>query len=390
MSGFNKKKYRVAIIGGGITGCCLAFELARRNVKDIVVIERGYIASGATGRCGAGFRHSWGTPLNAHLAIDSIDILLNINSYTGYDKECSVLQAGYLLPAYTEGELNTFLGNLELQHSLGVRSQVLETSQIKDVLPIINTKGMLGAAWNHDDGTADPFHCCLAFAYGARRLGVEIATYTTVERVMETDGRIMGLSTDHGDIECETVYNCANSWAPLLAAQVEDEIPIKNERHQAFVTEPVAPLGKDGQILPMIMSFSRSNWVKQTPHGSLLMGMDEKPEHSYNSNVSWDFLEAVARLNTSMLPILRKLRIVRQWAGFYDISPDHSAIVDFSEHARGLVHICGQSGHGFMIAPRIAIMVARHYCGEADSLRIENFSLQRYITGELLNEPLCV
>ena len=385
-----KKAYDTIIVGGGIVGCSIAFELAKRGVKDILLIERGYLASGATGRCGAGIRQQWGSKLNATLAVESTHIFENLESYTGYNYSCGLNQAGYLLIACTPKEWDQFQINLDVQHELGVESHVVDLEKdVYNYVHFINTDGIYGATFCQKDGHADPFHCTFAYAQGAKRMGVEILTYTTVESLIAEQGKIKGVHTSKGDFEASRVINCANGWAPGLAAQVGDEIPVFPERHQALVTEPVAPMGPNGPM-PMVMSFHRRFYVQQSPHGSFIMGIAEDEPISFNYRSSWQFLEECCSIITNILPALRGLRVVRQWAGLYDMSPDHCPIIDFSKNAEGLLNICGFSGHGFMIAPRVAILVANALCQQEDAIDIHMFSADRYRTGDILIEPSVV
>ena len=386
-----KKAYDVIIIGGGIVGCAVAFELAKRGRSDILLIDKEYLSSGATGRCGAGIRQQWGSLLNATLAVESTHIFETLEEYTGYNRSCGLNQSGYLLLAYTEKEWAQFQENLAVQHSLGVDSFAVDLEQeVYKYVPHINTAGLYGATFCQKDGHADPFHCTFAYAQGAKRMGVDILTYTHEDQLLAENGKIKGVLTDQGEFTANTVVNCTGGWAPGLAAQVGDEIPVYPERHQIMVTEPVAPLGADGKYMPMVMSFSRKFYVQQTPHGSLIMGIAETEPVSFNINSSWQFLENCSRILTDSLPALKALRVVRQWAGHYDVSPDRSPVIDFSAHAEGLVTICGFSGHGFMVAPRTAILVANALCGEEDSIDIKQFACERFQSGQLLLEPSVV
>lgn len=216
-------------------------------------------------------------------------------------------------------------------------------------------------------------------------MGVEIATYTTVTGFTTAGGRITGVQTDKGYVECKTVINCANTRAPELAKMVGEDIPVYAERHQALVTEPVAPL-----MDCMVMSFHRSYYVQQTPHGSFVMGIGPKEEPSHNFNSSWQFLEKNCATICEALPVLRKLKVVRQWAGQYDLSPDRNPVIDEAKEAQGFYSVCGFSGHGFMVAPRVAILVANHLADMEDTMDIKMFSAKRYETGELLLEPSVV
>jgi sarcosine oxidase subunit beta len=139
------------------------------------------------------------------------------------------------------------------------------------------------------------------------------------------------------------------------------------------------------------MSFHRHFYVQQTPHGSVIMGIGDPAETvSFNIRSSWQYLEFNAHLVTQTLPAFRNLRVVRQWAGMYDMSPDRNPIINEAKEATGFITIAGFSGHGFMVAPRTAILVANHLTGQEDSLDIKRFSADRYRTGELLLEPSVV
>ncbi len=380
-----KKGYDVIIIGGGIVGCATAFELAKRGVTNILLIEKGYLTSGATGRCGAGIRQQWGSELNARLSLESTEIFEHLEEYTGYGGDCGLHQGGYLLVAYTEKEWTQFQENLAVQHRLGISSKALDPKEAREIVPFLNTEGVYGATFCEKDGHANPFHCTLAYAQGAQRMGVEIATYTRVTGLLTQNGKISGVQTDQGTVEASTVINCAGTRAPEIAAMVGDAIPVVPERHQALVTEPVAPL-----LDCMVMSFQRSYYVQQTPHGSFVMGIGPHEASSHNFHSSWQFLERCCATICEALPPLRHLRVVRQWAGQYDLSPDRNPVIQPSCQAEGLVTVCGFSGHGFMVAPRVAILLANALTGQNDSLDIRRFRTERFQTGQLLLEPSVV
>jgi len=381
-----KKSYDIVIIGGGIIGCSIAFELAKRGRSDVLVIERKYLTSGSTGRCGAGIRQQWGSQLNATLAFESTNIFENLEEYTGYNGDCGLNQNGYLLLAYTEKEWEQFHKNLEVQHSIGIDSYAVELDGIKEIVPHINIDGLYGATFCAKDGHADPFHCTMAYAKGAKRMGVDIETYTTVTNVIVKSGNVYMVETSKGDVRANIVINCTGGYAAEVAGLVGDDLPIYPERHQILITEPVA------QILnPMVMSFHRHFYVQQTPHGSVIMGIGDPTETvSTNIDPTWQFLEHCAHLITQTLPALRNLRVVRHWAGLYDMSPDRNPIINHAKTAQGFYTIAGMSGHGFMIAPRLAILLANHLTGQDDTLDINLFSAERYEKGELLLEPSVV
>jgi len=245
---------------------------------------------------------------------------------------------------------------------------------------------MFGACFCAKDGHADPFHCTYAYAKGAEKMGVDIQTYTSVTGFIVENGRISTVQTNKGDVQAKTVINCTGGHAASVAALVGEKLPIFPERHQILITEPV-----DHIMDPMVMSFHRHFYVQQTPHGSVIMGIGDPAEPvSFNIKSSWQYLEYNSWLVTQTLPVFRNLRVVRQWAGLYDMSPDRSPIISAAESAEGFYTIAGFSGHGFMIAPRTAILVANHLTGQEDSIDIRRFSAERFSTGDLLVEPSVV
>lgn len=381
-----KKAYDIAIIGGGITGCALAFELAKRGRKDILVVEREYLTSGATGRCGAGIRQQWGTELNATLARDSIRIFEHLEDYTDYGVSCGLNQGGYLIVAYTEGEWKQFQKNVELQRRLDIPVKVLDANGAKEIVPHLNTEGLYGATFCGTDGHADPFHCTFAYAKAAERLGVEFATYTEVTGLKTAGSKIAGIETNKGYVEAGIVINAAGGDAGTIAKMAGVDVPISPERHQILITEPVNHIQD-----PMVISFHYHFYCQQTPHGSFIMGVGDPTEPiSFNIKSSWKFLEDCAAQVTHALPLLKKLRIVRQWGGLYDMSPDRNPIIDEMEGVSGLYMVAGFSGHGFMVAPKTAIIIAQKLTGEKPDIDVNLFSAKRYKTGELLREPSVV
>ncbi|MCR5005151.1 MAG: FAD-binding oxidoreductase [Clostridiales bacterium] len=380
-----KKGYDIVIIGGGIIGCSIAFELSKRGVKDILLVEKRFLTAGATGRCGAGIRQQWGAELNASIALESTHILEHLEEYTGYDHSIELHQGGYLLVAYTDKEWAQFQKNLEVQHKLGIESVGLTPRECLDIVPYLNLDGVVGGTFCQKDGHANPFHSTQAYAKGAMRQGVDIETFCEVTGFRTSNGAITAVETTKGVVETKMVINCANTRAPELAAMVGDDIPVYSERHQALVTEPVEPL-----IDCMVMSFSRSYYVQQTPHGSFVMGIGPKEEPSHNFHSSWQFLEQNCAIMCEALPILRKLNVVRQWAGQYDMSPDRHPVIDEADTCKNFYSVCGFSGHGFMVAPRIAILMANYLTGQKDSIDITKFSKKRFATGDILVEPSVV
>lgn len=381
-----KKSAEVVIIGGGISGVSIAYNLAKKGVKDIVLIEKGFLASGSTGRCGAGMRSQWGTPMNCILARESINFYENINEELGYERDCEFKQGGYLLLATTDKEVNQFKKNIEIQNSLNIPSRLITTEEAKEIVPYLNTDGIIAGAFCQKDGHANPFQVVQAFADAAKRLGVEINTFTEVKGIKVEKGKIIGVETNKGDISTSMVVNAAGGYAQVIAEMCGIKIPNYAERHQILVTEPVNPI-----LGPMVMSFSLNIYIQQTPHGSIIAGYGDLDEpRSFRTDSSWEFAEVMAKKITDLLPLLKDLRVVRQWAGLYELTPDRQPIMGGHPDVEGYYMATGFSGHGFMLGPVTGRLMAEYILGEETFIDISKLDAGRFERGELVWEPSVV
>ena len=380
------KTASVVIIGGGISGCAIAYTLAKKGVKDIVVIERDYLSSGATGRCGAGVRMQWGTEMNCKLAKYSIEFFERANEELDYEYDIEFKQGGYLIVASTEKEVNQFKKNIALQNSLGIPSRLLTPKEAKEIVPHMDETKIIAATFNPKDGHLNPFHTTQAYANAAVRLGVEIMKYTTVTGIKVENGKVVGVQTDKGYISTPVVVNAAGGYSQLIAKMVGIDLPVYSERHQILVTEPVAPMQG-----PMFMSFSLNIYCQQTPHGSFIMGRGDANEpRDLRITSSWHFMEEMAKTCTELLPPLKELRVVRQWSGLYNISPDRQPIYGPVKEVEGFYLACGFSGHGFMFGPVTGVVIAESILGETPTIPVHMLDKDRFERGELLLEPSVV
>ncbi len=379
----------VVVIGGGVNGVAIAYELAKRGCTDVCVLERDYLASGATGRCGAGVRQQWGTEMNLRMSIASVKKFETMNEDLEYEGDIEFKQGGYLLLAYTPAGWAQFQKNVSLQRSFGLGVRLCTPEEAREIVPHLNTEGLLGATFNQTDGHCNPFHVTDAYAEAARRLGVKIYTNTEVleiSRGKAGEGRIEGVKTTRGYIATPVVVNAAGGWSKGIAAMAGVDIPTYSERHQILVTEPVAPMQG-----PMVMSFHHHIYCQQTPHGSFIMGLGDATEQpGYSSRSTWQFVEEMAQKITWLLPPLKGIRVVRQWAGLYNMTPDRTPILGAGAEVPGFFMAVGFSGHGFMLAPMTGVLLAESILGLPASLPIEKMDLGRFARGELFDEPSVV
>ncbi|MEW5865898.1 MAG: FAD-binding oxidoreductase [Bacillota bacterium] len=373
------------VIGGGVVGASIAYHLAKRGFGRVVLVERSYLASGSTGRCGAGVRQQWGTKLNCLLSRESVRMFERMDDELGHDHSIEFKQGGYLLLAYTDREMNQFIKNVELERSLGVPVDLLTPAEAKAIVPMLNASDVLCATYCPTDGHANPFHVTYAYAGAARRLGAEILTFTEVRGIAVEGGKVTKVICDKGTLDTRVVVNAAGPYSGGVASMAGLDIPFWAERHQILVTEPVEPV-----LRPMVMSFSRRVYCQQTPHGSFVMGMGDPSEpRGFSLESSWKFLVEMAREITRILPPVGELSVVRQWAGLYDMTPDAHPILGATP-VEGFYLACGFSGHGFMLAPVTGQLLSEIICGEEPSIDITGLDLGRFERRELVVEPSVV
>jgi sarcosine oxidase subunit beta len=383
-----KTKASVVVIGGGVIGAATAYELALRGWKDIVLVEKNTLFSGATARCGAGVRQQWGTEMNLRLSIGSVKRYETLAEELDYSHGIEFSQTGYFMPVYSERQMQQFEKNVSLQRKFGLDVQFLPPEECRNIVPIISLEGLLGATYYEKDGYLSPFHTTAAYAEAAMRKGVCIEKNTEVLGFTMEKNTIRSVATNRGEISCDYVVNAAGGWSQEIAKMVNVALPLYSERHQILVTEPIEPLFR-----PMVMSFTHGFYTQQEPNGAILMGVGDPNEpKGYNMDHSYHFLQTVAALVTSVLPAVGKARVVRQWSGLYNISPDKAPILGLPKEVTNMYLAVGFSGHGFMVAPMVSEMIAQMMTNEKLSIPEAKTQLDigRYDRGELIVEPSVV
>jgi len=377
------KTVDIIIIGGGIVGSSLAYELNKRGITDVAIIEKSYLSSGSTGRCGAGVRQQWGLEMNCRLAKGSIDIFENLAEELDYDIEFR--QGGYLVMAHDEKQVEQFEKNIELQNSLNIPSRFIDREEAREICPPINTDAFIKATYCPTDGHANPFKTNFAYARAAERLGTKIYKYTEVKDIIVENGQVTGVKTDRGDISSNIVVNASGPWSKQTAEMAGIDIPTYSERHQCLASEPIERL-----FDTMVISFQSGIYLQQVPHGNFVMGIGEVEEPNHKTESTWQWLEYFTRELLNVLPSFKDLRIVRQWGGSYNRTPDAAPILGEHSKVKGFYNSVGYSGHGFMIGPMAAVCLSQTIAGEKTTVDIAPLSADRFDKGEYVIEPSVV
>ena len=371
---------RVIIIGAGISGMSIAYHLAKKGVKDIRVIDKGYFTSGATGRCGAGVRSQWATPINCLLAKKSIEFFEKANEILEYDKDVEFKQEGYLILATTQEEDQQFKSNVKLQNSLGIPSVYLSKEEALKIVPHLNPESFISASFCHKDGHLNPFKMTEAFMRAAKKLGVTFGYYEEVLDIIVEKNIIKGVKTIKHDYLCDIVINAAGGYSKEIGLMAGIDIPVYSENHEILATEPIDKIQG-----PMVMSFSKNIYCQQLPHGAFLMGRsDPNVVKGHQTNSTWQFLDEIANTIDDIMPKLGDLKIVRQWGGSYNMSYDRQPIISKVESLEGFYIACGFSGHGFMLAPMTGLLLSEIILNEPTTLDVSSLDLKRFKDFETL------
>ncbi|MEW6434791.1 MAG: FAD-dependent oxidoreductase [Myxococcota bacterium] len=377
-------KAEIVIIGGGIMGLALAWNLAERGERDIVVLDKGYLCAGASGRNGGGIRAQWGTPTLITLARRSIELMKRFARDMGIN--VWFRQGGYLFLAKSDAVVARIERSAKLHHQHGVPTEILTASAAREVVPHLNLDGVKAAAWNPKDAVIFPWPFVWGYAQQATKLGVKVETFTKVQGFEQSQGRITRVVTDRGDIACDRVVLAAGAWSPQVAKLAGVHLPNEPHRHEICSTEPLKPF-----LGPLVSVLDSGLYFSQSMRGELVGGMgDPKEPPGMNLGSTARFLARYSRALTELIPQAGRVKVLRQWSGPYDVTPDNSPILGPTPGVSNLLQMSGFVGHGFMMAPAVAErMAAWMATGESDEL-FERFTLSRFAEGRMEREDMII
>ena len=377
-----KRSAEVVIVGGGVNGCSIAYQLARKGVRDVVIVEKDQVCSAASCRCPGGFRHQWGTEADILLMAASIKMFAGLQDELEYPQDLEIRQIGYMFLLYTEDEVEQYRRNIQLQRSLGIPVDLLTPQEARGIAPPLNTDGLLAAAFCPWDGRANPWLVTHAYAWAARRLGVEIYTGTRVVGLATDDGKVKSVITDKGVIETSRVVCVAGVHSPEIARMAGiDNLPIRPSLREVLITERVARA-------PCPALMSQYVGYFQTAHGDVLPGLRPPEIETFDMHNTRDFLVRTASAFVKVAPVLGPIRVLRSWAGSYDMTPDAHPIVGPMPGTEGFYVAAGFSGHGFMMAPVVGKVMAEIVVGEPTSVDITALEPQRFERGGHVAEKM--
>ena len=390
---------QIVVVGAGIMGLSIAYHLARLGVTDVTVLDKSYLCGGASGRNGGGIRAQWASEANIRLMQESIRICKDFASE--FKINVWLRQGGYLFLARTEERRRALEASSKLQNECGLGTRVLSPKEAQKLVPELSTDGLVAATYNPDDGVVFPWPFVWGFAQAARKLGVEISTFTDVLGIDAPNGRIEAIHVrkvapgtrggtvrggERATIRTTKIVNAAGAWSPEIARMLGVELPNKPHRHEICSTEPLKPWLK-----PLVADLTSGLYFSQSTRGEIVggIGQDRVPE-GLDQNSSFSFLGLYARALVQTCPILGKVKVLRQWSGCYDLTPDANPIVGGVDDVENFFQASGFMGHGFMMAPVMGKLIAEHVAKGTSSDMFDRWNLRRFKEGKLLSESMII
>ena len=344
-----KKSYDVVIVGGGGHGLATAYYLATRHgITNVAVLERSYIGGGNSGRNTTVIRANYGIPEAVRFYQHSIDLYAGLEEETG--RSLMHQRKGLLWIAHSEAGVEAERARAEVNTAFGANTEFVEPAEIKQICPQIDLSGggewpVRGASYHRDGATARHDRVVWAYAEGAMQRGVHVHQRVAVTGLLKQGDRVVGVETDAGPIAAGTVVSAVGGHVTTLASMAGLRLPIRTHPLQAFVTNHY-----QRQFDPIVASADLLFYASQTARGEILMGAEIDRQPSYSYRAGHPFVKNCAFRAMTLLPFLRDLKILRQWTGVCDMSPDYSPILG-ETGVDGLLITTGWGTWGFKAIP---------------------------------------
>jgi sarcosine oxidase subunit beta len=381
---FLKDRYDVVIIGAGVHGLAAAYYLGKRGVTNVAVLDKGYLGSGNSGRNTAIIRANYRTPEGIPFYHESVRLYEGLSQELGYNVLFS--QQGHLTLAHTDSAVDGLRVRAEANALLGVDSRLISPDEIKRLVPAIDISASahqpIRAALYHPPGGIIRHDAVVwGYARGADHMGIEIHPHTEVQGIQTENGQVTAVQTNRGQIKTGTVLNVSSGWCSTIARMVGVNLPIVSHPLQACVTEPLKPF-----LDKVIVSSNLHVYVNQTDRGELVLGAEIDPYSSYSSASTLPTLEMIAAHTLELFPALTEVRVLRQWAGVCDMTPDYSPIMGEVPEVRGFLVDVGWGTYGFKAGPVSGKTMAELIATGKTPDLIKPFALSRFYEDRLVGE----
>ncbi|WP_432887130.1 NAD(P)/FAD-dependent oxidoreductase [Kribbella sp. CA-245084] len=363
----------MVIVGGGVMGTSIAFHLAEAGVERVLLLEKDQLGSGSTCKAAGGVRANFSDSVNIALGARSLEAFARFGERPG--QEIDLHRVGYLFLLETGEQVEQFRESTQLQNTLGQPTRMISVDEAVALAPIVAPDGLVGACFSPTGGHCTPESVVLGYATAARRLGATLLTGCEVVGIDAVGNHLTAVRTSLGTVRTGTVICAAGAWSEGLAASVGVELPVTPLRRQIVVTEAIPDLPAG---LPMTIDFGSTFYFHREGPG-LLVGLsdpDEEPGFSVNRTDTWipRLTEVMARRAPSLLDV----GLTGGWAGLYEITPDHNALIGEADHVSRFLYATGFSGHGFLQGPAVGEVIRDLYLGRKPFVDISPLDARRF------------
>lgn len=366
------ERAEVVVVGGGAIGTSIAFHLAEAGV-DVCLLERNELASGSTSRAAGGVRAQFSDPLNMAIGLRSIEAFTRFAERPG--GEIDLAQVGYLFLLDREEDVGAFEQSVALQNELGVPSRFVSLEEVAELCPLAGLEGVLAATYCPLDGHASPEAVVHGYATGARRHGATVLTGCAVTEIDRSGGEIHAVTTNLGSFRTGVVVCAAGVWSPALARLVDVELPVQPIVREVGFTAPVEGLPAR---IPLTVDFSTGFYFHREGPG-LLFGMADRDQPAgFDEPTDPAWLERVIEVAARRLPRLLGMGIAGGWKGYYEVTPDHNALVGEAAEVPRFLYATGFSGHGFLQGPAVGEIVRDLVLGREPFVDVSPLSAERF------------
>jgi len=373
----------VVVIGGGAIGTSIAFHLAEAGVPDVVLLERDELGQGSTCKAAGGVRAQFSDRINIELGARSLEAFGRFAQRPG--QEIDLHRVGYLFLLSTPAAVASFERDVALQNELGVPTRMIEVAEAQALSPLIATDGLLAAAYSPDDGHCTPESVVLGYATGARRHGATLLTGVTVTGIDVHGGEARTVHTDRGPITAGTVVCAAGAWSRAIGEMVGTALPVTPLRRQILFTEPMPDLA---EVVPFTIDFTTTYYFHREGRGLLLGMSDPDQEPGFHLAYSDDWLPRLGAAIEARTPRLLDVGLGNGWAGLYEVTPDHNALIGRSTTTPNVLYATGFSGHGFLQAPAVGEVVRDLYLDRTPFVDVTPLRADRFTDGAAVRPEL--
>jgi len=380
-----KSSYDVVIVGAGVHGLGIAYYLGKiHGVKRVALMEKSYLGSGNSGRNTAILRSNYRTPEGIPFYDASVKLYEGLSQELDWNLLFS--QCGHLTVGHTDSAVTGLRVRAENNQVLGVDSRIIYPDEIRKLVPSLDLSSrarfpIMAGLYHPPGGIIRHDAVVWGYARACDWMGIEIHPYTEVTGIRVEGGRARSVITTRGEVGAGSVVNATAGWASLIARMAGVPLPIVSHPLQACVTEPLKPF-----LDKVIVSASLHVYVNQTDKGELVLGAEIDPYQSYKMAGTLPTLEQIAGHTLDLFPQLHSLRVLRQWSGICDMTPDYAPIIGAAPEVANFYLDVGWGTYGFKAAPIAAKCTAELIAtGKAPTL-IEPFSPVRFKSGALIGE----